>query len=58
MKPNLKGKKLLKKAEKKLMKVFCCCFFLPFFHLEPMNNSYQLGFLKIMFSEKLVLNQK
>lgn len=57
--PNLKGKKLSKKAEKKLMKVFCCFFFfLPFFHLEPMDNSYQLGFLKIMFSEKLVLNQK
>lgn len=53
--PNLKGKKLSKKAEKKLMQVF---FFLPFFHLEPMDNSYQLGFLKIMFSEKLVLNQK
>lgn len=52
--PNLKGKKLSKKAEKKLMQVF----FLPFFHLESMDNSYQLGFLKIMFSEKLVLNQK
>lgn len=33
-------------------------FFYDFFHLEPMDNSYQLGFLKIMFSEKLVLNQK
>lgn len=33
-------------------------FFYDFFHLEPMDNSYQLGLLKIMFSEKLVLNQK
>lgn len=53
--PNLKGKKLSKKAEKKLMKVFCWFFFFTIFSFR---TNGQLGFLKIMFSEKLVLNQK
>lgn len=57
--PNLKGKKIIKEGRKKINEGFLLFFFfLPFFHLEPMDNSYQLGFLKIMFSEKLVLNQK
>lgn len=29
-----------------------------FFHLKPMESLYQLSCLKIMFSEKFVLNQK
>lgn len=56
--PNLKGKKIIKEGRKKINEGFLLFFFLPFFHLEQMDNSYQLGFLKIMFSEKLVLNQK
>lgn len=46
MKPNLKGKKLSKKAEKKSIKVFCCFFFFTIFSFRTNEQFISIRFPK------------